>query len=692
MFTWIPYAFVRIVVLFIAGILVGIYFPSSISPLYAIIAFTVLVVTYFSIAWLFYHPKKSINPGFVGLGAVFLAGLINVYFHDQKNWSGHFLHEKDSIQQYVAVVKAAPQRREKTWKVEVGVEKYRIPSGWKRGEGKILLYLPLTTYQNPPKYGDVLLIEGIPQIVPSPTNPGEFDYKAFLANQSIYHQHFVKEKMTIVGHHAPNILVDQAIKARHSAERVLERFVEGTREQGIAIALVLGVTDGLDHELVNAYGATGTLHVLAVSGLHISIIYMIIAWMMTPLSRTTKGKWAVAIASLIILWSYAFITGLSPSVLRAVTMFTFVALAKPWKQTLNIYNTLACSAFLLLLFDPHMIMSVGFQLSYLAVLGIVYLHPRLYALFEPSSRVVDEIWKVTSVSIAAQIATLPLGLFYFHQFPNYFVFSNLLVIPASFAVLIVGILLLLLSWISLVANGLGWVLTWLIKVMNQIVFVIESIPGSVTDHIFLTPLQAILLATLLVAIFLLIEKKRFSYFILVFCIAVALGGDRWRYQLIAVNQQKMSFYNVSHHTAIDLVDHGQAIFLADSSLANDDRKIAFHIEPARLMGGVYETKNQLFARRMVDGGSTFYWAGKYFLWVDKVPQQKIPACNVDYVIISNNAIRTLSMISDVKARRVIVDSSNSFYLAKQLASEAKDLGVNLVAVSQQGSYHEKISL
>lgn len=689
MFTWIPYAFVRIVVLFIAGILAGIYFPTSISPLYAIIAFAVLVVTYFLIAWLSYRPNRSINPGFVGLSAVFLAGTINVHFHDQKNWSGHLLHEKDSIEQYVAVVKAAPQRREKTWKVEVSVEKYRIQSGWKSGDGKVLLYLPAST---PPSYGDRLLIEGQPQIVPPPTNPGEFDYKAFLANQSIYHQHFVKNNMVVVGHRPPNILVDHAIKARHWAERVLERFVEGTREQGIAIALVLGVTDGLDHELVSAYGATGTLHVLAVSGLHISIIYMIIAWMMTPLNRTTKGKWAVAIVSLLILWSYAFITGLSPSVLRAVTMFTFVALAKPWKQTLNIYNTLACSAFLLLLFDPHMIMAVGFQLSYLAVLGIVYLHPKLYAIFEPSSRVVDEIWKVTSVSIAAQVATLPLGLFYFHQFPNYFVFSNLLVIPASFVVLIVGILVLMVSWIPLIANGLGWLLMWVIKIMNQIVFAIESIPGSVTDHIFFTPLQAILLAIFIVAILLLIEKKKFSYFIAVFCIAIALCGDRWRYHVFEVDQRKISFYNVSHHTAIDLVDHGQAIFLADSTLENDDRKIAFHIAPARLMGGVYDTENQLATTRKVDGGRIFFWGGKYFLWLDKVPQQKIPTCDLDYVIISNNAIRTLAMISDVKASRIIVDSSNSFYLAKRLMREAEDLGFNLVAVSQQGSYHEMISL
>jgi len=691
MFTWIPYAFVRIVVFFIAGILVGIYFPASITPLYAIIAFVVLSIAYFPLAWYYYQKNGSFNPGFIGLTAIFVAGFVNVHLHDQRRWSTHLTHEQDSVEAYVAIVTAAPQRKEKTWKVEVAIQKLKGRSGWKASEGKILLYLPHADFQNPPAYGDVVLIEGTPQRVSPPMNPGEFDYQKFLAHQSIYHQHFVRGKINVLDHDAPSFFTDQAIKARHWAEYCLSQFVDGERERGIAIALVLGVTDGLDRELVGAYGATGTLHVLAVSGLHISIIYMIIAWLMTPLSRTAKGKWVVAIVSLVMLWSYAFITGLSPSVLRAVTMFTFVALAKPWKQTLNIYNTLACSAFLLLLFDPNMIMSVGFQLSYLAVLGIVYLHPKLYAMFEPSSRAVDEIWKVTAVSIAAQIATLPLGLYYFHQFPNYFVISNLLVIPASFVVLIAGILVLFFSGISFVANAFGWLLTWVIKIMNLIVFVIESVPGSVTGNIFLTTFQAVLLAMLIVSVLVLLEKKRFVYFMLSFCIAIALGASRWYYHWKNIDVERISVYNISKHSAIDLVDHGSAFFIADSTLKADSQKIRFHIQPARWMCGAYVINDDEYLdSRPVDGGKIFQWKGKYFLWLDKRPPEKILNANFDYVIISNNSIRSLSALRAVKVKCIIVDSSNSFYLAQKLVREAKDLDVKLIAVSEQGSYYEKI--
>ncbi|RAW01024.1 ComEC/Rec2 family competence protein [Pseudochryseolinea flava] len=692
MFTWIPYAFVRIVVFFIAGILAGLYWPVSIPPLYAILALLVLIGAYFVFTWRHLRYEKTINPGVFGLVAILFAGFINVQLRDPRIWHSHLSHERDSVEAYVATVRAAPQRKDKTWKVEVSLNKIRTSLGWKKSEGKLLLYLPHTNFAKPPEYGDVLFIEGTPASVPPPANLGEFDYKKFLSYQGIYHQHFIRGKLVVIAHAPPSFFIDQAIKARHWAETNLARYVDGTRERGIAIALVLGVTDGLDRELVGAYGATGTLHVLAVSGLHISIIYMIIAWILTPLNRSTNGKWTVAAISIVILWSYAFITGLSPSVLRAVTMFTFVALAKPWKQTINIYNTLACSAFLLLLFDPQMIMSVGFQLSYLAVLGIVYLHPKLYERFEPSSRVVDEIWKVTAVSIAAQVATLPLGLYYFHQFPNYFIISNLLVIPASFVVLIAGILVLALSWISFVASVLGCLLMWVIKIMNAIVFLIESIPGSVTDDIFFTTFQAILLALLIVSLLCLFERKQFGYAVLSFCIALTLGGSRWVYHFTNIAQQRVSVYNVSKHAAVELVNRGQSLFLTDSVLRDDTKKIDFHITPSRLMFGVYAAKSDSLVTKRVDGGKLFIWCDKYFLWLDHKPQQEIPKLSVDYVLVSNNAMSSLEAIRNVTARRVIVDSSNSFYLAKRLSDEAQKQGVDLVAVSQQGSYHETIDL
>ncbi|HYG19850.1 MAG TPA: ComEC/Rec2 family competence protein, partial [Ohtaekwangia sp.] len=444
MFFWIPYAFIRIVVFFIAGILVGIYYPESIPLEYAVILFFSSVGAYFLIAYLSRFAKqKMINPGFAGLLAILLAGYLNVHLKTDADRDDHFARLSDQPGYYKAVVTGYATERNKTWRMEVRVTAVKQDSAWQVSTGMVMLYLSKADFTEPFEYGDVLLVNGSPQAVKPPSNPGEFDYQKFLSYKNIYHQHFLRKgNVARIGSVPDNPVTKLAIDARIWADSTLRKFVSGEREQAIASALVLGITDGLDNDLLNAYAATGAMHVLAVSGLHISIIYLIILTLFKPFNKSVSGRWTLAFISLLILWIYAFITGLSPSVLRAVTMFSFVALAKPWKQKVNIYNTLGASAFFLLLFDPYMIMSVGFQLSYLAVLGIVYIQPKMYLLWEPKHRLVDQIWKVTTVSIAAQIATLPLGLLYFHQFPNYFLLANLLVIPGSFIVLVGGLAIL----------------------------------------------------------------------------------------------------------------------------------------------------------------------------------------------------------------------------------------------------------
>lgn len=162
------------------------------------------------------------------------------------------------------------------------------------------------------------------------------------------------------------------------------------------------------------------------------------------MSRTQVLRIIKLLILLLCLWSYAFITSLSPSVMRAVTMFSFIAIANVMQRQTNIYNTLAASAFLLLILEPNMVFEVGFQLSYLAVLGIVSIYPIVYPLFVFKSKWTDTLWQLNCVSIAALIATFPLGIFYFHQFPNYFLVANILVLPLIPFIIYFGLSFLLL--------------------------------------------------------------------------------------------------------------------------------------------------------------------------------------------------------------------------------------------------------
>jgi competence protein ComEC len=687
MYFWIPYAFVRIVVFFMAGILIGIFVPFSIPLLPVVTLFFLSAMAYVLMA-ASAPIRKVANPGFVGLFCILTAGYLNVQLQTESKQPDHLSKLESKPQFYRAVISAYVQEKDKSWKAEARVEQVRVNGKWNDCQGKVLLYFS-KDFPVPPAYGDKLLVKGNPYEVKGPLNPGEFDYRKFLSYRNIHHQQFLRPgQVIVIGNAPPNVLMGYAIEARIWADQMLAKYVAGGREQAIASALVLGITDGLDNELLTAYGATGTLHVLAVSGLHISIIYMIILALLAPLNKSTSGKWIIAVISIAVLWAYAFVTGLSPSVLRAVTMFTFVALAKPWKQKVNIYNSLAASAFLLLLFDPPMIMSVGFQLSYLAVLGIVYLHPKLYQWWEPDSRILDEIWKITSVSIAAQVATLPLCLLYFHQFPNYFLISNLLVIPASFVVLVAGLLILALSYITVLAKLVGWILMWTVKIMNVIVFTIEDLPFSKLDNILLTPFQGLVLAMMMACFLLMLDQRKFYYAWMLLFLVCIFSGSRWWYDYQEFHRQRLVVYHVPDHTAIDLIDGMQASSIADAALMADHRKIGFHIQPGRMQYGV--ESSQLIDHhnlRVVNGGRMMIWQGKVILLVEGKMSLAKPM-KVDYLIISRNATRDLQNLAFIDAKKIILDSSNSFYLAERLLEQGRGLNKNIYSVRHQGAYHE----
>jgi competence protein ComEC len=687
MIRWLPYTFIRIVLFFACGIIAGIYLPGMIAQPVALTLLVALIAAYL-FYFIFFRLRHAsfFNPGFIGLPAVLLAGYVHTTLQTAAHQPGHLLSITEPIRYYKAVITKYPEEKQRSWKAEAIIADV-FTGTWQHKGGKIVLYFSKADFKEPCRYGDVLLIKGQPRLVEPPANPGEFNYRQFLAFRNIYHQHFLRSTdVKWIGSDPPGIFMHHAIRARMWADGTLKQFVRGKREQAIASALVLGVTDGLDNELLSAYAATGAMHVLAVSGLHISIIYMILVWLLRPVLRLRSGAWILAVVSLFVLWAYAFITGLSPSVLRAVTMFSFIALARPAGQNTNIYNTLAASAFCLLLFDPFLIMSVGFQLSYLAVLGIVYLQPRLYRLWEPRSRFWDEVWKITCVSVAAQIATFALGLLYFHQFPNYFLLSNLLVIPGAFVVLILGIAVLAASFISAAASALGFLLTWSIRLLNIVVFTMETFPFSVTDNIHISVAQCWLLMALIVAVILLVRYKRFYYSLVVFAFAALFAVLQWQHFSERINVQKITIYNVSGHSAIDLIDRGHAYFLADSALLHDAGKLQFHVQPNRLVSGVgkvFTGREQPFIER-VRGGSVICWRRKIIVHLTHQDFLLPDDLRADWIVIGNNAVADITKLG--ARAKIILDSSNSYFYAERILAQAKKHHLDVYSVVHQGAF------
>lgn len=690
MLKWIPYALVRISGFFLGGVLSGIYLPDVIPENTAVILFFVFLFLYF-VGFVFLKKSKArpIILGLAGLCSVFTAGYINLLYHIETRESNHLIHITSPIEMYRASLKATPDEKVKSWKVEVIVDAIRQNKVWRPVSGKVLLYISKKSKPTNLQYGDQIIIDGAPTELGTPGNPYEFDFKRFLSFRNIYHQQFVRnEQIRIIAPAEQKGFLFYSQKARAWASMKMKEFIKGDQEQAIALALVLGVTDGLDNDLLNAYSASGAMHVLAVSGLHVGIIYWMILLLLKPIRSLSWSAWLIAGISLICLWTYAFVTGLSPSVLRAVTMFSFMAIAKPFSRNTNIYNTLAASAFILLLYNPYLIMSVGFQLSYLAVIGIVYLQRPLYHVLEIQNKFLDWCWSITCVSIAAQIATLSLGLLYFHQFPVYFLFSNLFVIPGSFVVLVLGILLLAVSFLSPVAAVVGWLLEWTIKILNVGVFAIEDLPYSLINGVYLSTFQCWLMMGIIISFILLFEFRKFRYVIAGLLLTILYTGLQWQHYDQEVDQRKLIVYRVNGHGAIEWMDHGKSYFYSDSSLLNDQERIRFHIRPNRIASGVGNTiTNDSIFFKSFNGFRYFNFQDNKVLWVTQRNCELPNKVITDYLIIGNNAVSSLDKILEkVKFQQLILDSSNSLAYSTKILKEAKSKNISIHTVLTQGAF------
>lgn len=464
---------------------------------------------------------------------------------------------------------------------------------------------------------------------------------------------------------------------------VYERFVEGHRERAIVNAFVIGVTEGIDDELKHAYAAGGAMHALAVSGIHVSILYGVLLFLLQPLAKRRAGPWSIAVISLLVLWMFAFITGLSPSVLRAVTMFSFVAIARPIGRTTSIINTLAASAFFLLLYDPYLILSAGFQLSYLAVFGIVLLYRPIYNLWEHRWAWSDWIWQVTCVSLAAQLSTLPVTLYYFHQFPIYFLLSNLFVVPGSAIVLLGGILLLLISPIPFLAPWLGKLLGLLVYVLNEGLFLVERLPSSLIEPISLTLLQAFCVAGLIVVVYLLLQTRKFYWTLILLGLASVISIANWLDKSDNVGQ--FVVYRIANQGCIDWIDRRRVFTLADSAAHINTDAGRFHVRPNRL---AWRVANAQMAKREQIGSTAFVvFHGRRFLCIRGKPFETTPGQETDYLIVGNNAVPSLeTLIRNIKFDTLILDSSNSLRYCERLKAEAALLGKPCFAVLTDGAF------
>ncbi len=421
-------------------------------------------------------------PAFLGYGMLFLTGFLLGEIQ-KKNATDSFDPRLSEAKSYLAKVQMHDVEKPNSFENQVELIAFRDCVDWHPSQAKVLIYHKSKTPLLP---GQVIWVEKYPEAIPPPTFPDEFDYKGFLARSRIHFRQFIGEKFRVVDSTAVESGAFWLENFRKKLVEIIDAKVPDPESRQIAAALLLGQKEELDNEIRNAYAETGTMHILAVSGLHVGIIYAILLFPLKGirLQKTPRKIYLLAVVTLI--WLYALLTGFSPSVIRAATMFSLFSAGQMRERRPSSFNILAFSAILMIAFDPDVIYEVGFQLSYLAVGGILLLQPLILRWWLPPNQILEYLWQLTAVSLAAQLATFPLSIYYFHIFPSYFLLANLIIIPLSFLVMQAGIPLLIFGWVPYLSDGLGWLVSGMIWLQNWITFTIQLLPGGNLDRLTIT--------------------------------------------------------------------------------------------------------------------------------------------------------------------------------------------------------------
>jgi competence protein ComEC len=410
---------------------------------------------------------------------------------------------------YVVTIDEIPYHTSKGISTKAIIASASIDNKWKQINRNIQLSFEDTSAINL-RPGEQLIIKGRPAFPPSPIYPGQFNYSEYLFNRGISLVAFIKANTyTKLSNRCSNWLYSILDVRQYLLEKISQNDLKG-REKAVLSSLLLGFTGDLDPELKNAYSVAGVMHILSVSGLHVGIVYGFILVCLFFFGKSKKQQLIKYVIAITGIWFYAVIAGFSPPVVRSAAMFTFLAMGKIFNRHGNSINNLLLSAFVLLLANPFNLFDVGFQLSYAAMIGIFLLYKPLYNAIDINYWILDKIWGLIAVSLAAQIATLPFTLYYFHTFPTYFLLSNLIIVPLSSIIIYLGIVLLAISFWNFGAFWMAWLMKYILFSLNSMVLFIEKMPFASLHDIYINSFSAIMLIALitLVAYFFIYKDLR----------------------------------------------------------------------------------------------------------------------------------------------------------------------------------------
>lgn len=524
--------------------------------------------------------------------------------------------------------------------------------------------------------GDRILTKASLDVVPERRNPYDFDYKNYLKQKNIIHQ--VKAKK---GNWLKCAITENSIKStvygyRQKLIYALKEKIEDPDVLAITLALVIGDRNYIDAGLKQNYANAGVIHILAVSGLHIGMLVFMLLFLLKPLQQFKNGKIISFFIIVLILWGYALLAGLSASVVRAVTMFSFVSLGMVFEKKNNIFYTLVTSALVLLLVHPLFLFDLGFRMSYLAVLSIVVLYPVFNKIWSPKNKLVRYFWKLSLVSLSAQIGLLPLGLHYFHQFPGLFLISNLVVLPMLGVVLLYGFVVLFAAVFNIDFKPLYQFYSWIVSCMNDFIAFVSEQDAWLFSQVYFSKWMMISGYLIVVCVTILLHKTSLKNI-------YRLGGVLLIFQLMLF----FELYQRKNKSVLLVCD----LYKKSLVIEQQNNRVNFN----GINGGVEnkQVKNYLNASGVTLDTvvekipSIFQYQQKRLLVIDSLGFYKEENLKGSIVLLRNSPqINLERCISYLEPRMIIADGSNYFYIKQRWKNTCSEMNIDFHDTRTQGAF------
>ena len=551
-------------------------------------------------------------------------------------------------------------------------------------DGKLLTYLKKdSSLLKSLEIGDEVLIPLNYTAIRAPRNLGEFDYKTYLQHKSIYFQQYIPStEIILLNKHQAYLLKRFSNDISLYVQNILRKNIPNKVHFTLADGILLGHRAELSPEMYASFTYTGIVHILSVSGLHVGIVYLMLSFLLKLIKDKNKRiRWFKFFFTLGFIWLFTFVTGASSACVRAAILFSLLNFGKLNNEYINGINLLASAAIIQLLYDAQLVFDIGFQLSYLAMLGLFLLYKPIYALFYTSNWLLDKVWQIWAASIAAQVFTVPLSIFYFGNFPTYFLVANIFAIPISTAILWMSIALIPFSFISFLGNWLGIAISYITALFLYLTNALVQLPFGRLDNLYLSKMQLfiVFIAMACLTIFIINRKKKFIFSGLIF-ILITILISYW-YQLKVYRQSTVIVYSINKNFVVGFQNNSTQYLFSKDSISQKD--FGYSIKNSQRINRVYTTVKYVFNDSMTTNEFSYYNQNllyafnKSFYFINKSNTRKHfeNPLTIDYLVISDNCfLNTDWLMENFRYKTLFIACDNNQYhlkIYKKLLEEKK---------------------